>query len=97
MATENWKTPRTKLSHLSNKPLSTIRKLQGSQILVFVSFDAHLLGQRESFVPNGISGFNIKGAMLIAVLARFLFKISMADTDSSSMQYSQKSIPLGLI
>ena len=34
--------------------------------------------------------------MLIAVLARFLFEISMADTDSSSMQYSQKCIPLGL-
>lgn len=37
-----------------------------------------------------------KGAMLIAVLARFLVEISMADTDSSSMQYSQKCIPLGL-
>lgn len=37
-----------------------------------------------------------KGAMLIAVFPRFLFEISVADTDSSSMQYSQKSIPLGL-
>lgn len=37
-----------------------------------------------------------KEAMLIAVLARFLFEISMADTDSSSMRYYQTSIPLGL-
>ena len=34
--------------------------------------------------------------MLIAVLARFLFEISMADTDLSSMQYNQKRNPLGL-
>lgn len=36
-----------------------------------------------------------KEAMLIAVLARFLFEISMADTDSSSMRYYQTSIPFG--
>ena len=43
----------------SNKPRWTIKKLEGSQILVFVSFDAHSLDQRESFVPNASSGLNI--------------------------------------
>lgn len=36
-----------------------MKKLEGSQILMFVSFDAHSLGQRESFVPNASSGLNI--------------------------------------
>lgn len=34
--------------------------------------------------------------MLITEFARFLFEISVADTESASMHDAQKSIPLGL-